>query len=110
MFPEARKFFAKAAAFYVAQAGYYYDVISIIPSDKVKAALEEEGWKFQHTSSGNSITEAAVYPGSIGCSPPLEVVLTESYVNVYRSGDEATINRYEAAKKRLAAQLRGITP
>lgn len=107
MFPEARKLFAKAAAY----AGYYADVFSIIPSDKVKAALEQEGWKFKPSPTyGDAIIEAAAYPGSIGGGLPLEVVLTEAHVRVYRSGDEETINRYEAAKKRLAAQLRGLTP
>ncbi len=106
MLPEARKLFAKAATY----AGYYYDIISIIPSNKVKAALEEEGWKFKPSPHGDAIIEAAAYPGSIGAGIPIEVVLTEAHVRVYRAGDEETINRYEAAKKRLAAQLRGITP
>lgn len=106
MFPEARKLFAKAAAY----AGYYADAFSIIPSDKVRTALEQEGWKFKSSPYRNAIIEAAAYPGSMGLGLPLDVVLTEANVCVYRSGDEATIHRYETAKKRLAAQLRGITP
>ena len=106
IFIQARTLVAKAAAY----AGYYADVFSIIPSDKVKAALEQEGWKLKPSPYGDAIIEAAAYPGSIGGGLPLEVVLTEAHVRVYRSGDEETINRYEAAKKRLAAQLRGLTP
>ena len=97
--------FAKAGAY----IGFYTDVISIIPSERVKAQLKEQGYRFEASDYIEAIIHAPTHPGAVGSGLPLEVVVTEAGTNVYRSGDAETINRYEEDKRKAAASIRGFT-
>ena len=96
-------------------ARYCHDVVSIIPTEKVKEGLKAEGWKFKPSAQATVILESAGMPYSAGNGLPLEVVTTETGANVYLGAGEdkadlqhETINRYEAAKKRIAKTVYGI--
>jgi|GEM_PF-6583041 len=94
---------------------YLHDVVSVIPTEKVKEGLKAEGWKFEPSKEATVILETAGMPYTPGNGLPLEVVTTETGANVYLGVGEdrqnlqsETIDRYEAAKKRIAKSVYGI--
>lgn len=102
---EIRKLFSTAASY----VGYYSDVLSVIPSDKVRKAMENEGWQFKPSEYCDvAIHTAGDY--SLGLGLPLEVVTTEMGTHVYKNSNPETIKLYEDAKKRAAAAIYGISP
>jgi len=102
---EIRKLFSAAASY----AGYYSNILSIIPSGKVREALEKEGWQFKSSEYCDVAIHAADGNNS-GMGLPLEVVMTETGTHVYKSANPQTIQRYETAKKRAASAVYGISP
>lgn len=97
--------FSKAASY----CGYYRDVLSTIPSPKVRDILTEQGWRFVPSEFAEILIHMPLIPGSSGSlGLPIETVLTETGARLYRSHDRDTIKKYEDAKKDAAAQVHGI--
>lgn len=106
-----RSLFSRACDY----ARYCHDVVSIIPTDKVKAGLKEEGWQFKLSPEASVIIESAGLPYTPANGLPLEVVTTDTGASVYLGAHEDvadlhrdTIKSYEAAKKRIAKTVYGI--
>lgn len=88
---------------------YQWNLSNAIPSRKVQAAMEAEGWTFR-TADG--------YPSTIIDHPdrfggqglePIDVIPSEMAISVMRLGDPRIVEAFDVDKRRLAAKVYGIS-
>lgn len=89
-------------------AAYYNDVLSVIPSQGVKDALKEKGWRFTPSPEAAALLEVSAVPHTLGQGIPLETVTTENGTDVYRAGGVDIIDWYKDDKKEAARKVHGI--
>ncbi len=89
---------------------YAADVLSIIPSEAVKARLNEKGWTFEPLpdATAAALLEAPLVPFNMGFGIPLETVKTQEGVDLYKNGSPEDIQRYKADKKSAARLHYGL--
>ncbi len=91
-----------------ARMAYHLDLTTEVPSQKVREAMGNEGWEFNSCPYGSTIVNHPSFDAAQG-QKPLCIMPTETSGSVYMAGTPEQIGVYKAAKKRIAAQVRGLT-
>ncbi len=90
-----------------ARIAYHLDMVTEVPSQKVRDAMGTEGWEFSSCPYGSTVIDHPSFDAASG-QRPLRVMPTEAIGSVYMAGTPEQIGTYKTAKKRIAAQVRGL--
>lgn len=89
---------------------HYFDKSAAIPSAPVRDELTREGWKFETTDEYRNLIHAApMFYTAFGSPYPELTVKSAEGKDVFKSGDQELLARYENDKARVSARVHGLT-
>lgn len=89
---------------------HHFDKTAAIPCDKVRNELTREGWQFETTAEYRSLMHAApMFYTAFGSPYPELTVKSPEGKDVFKSGDQELLARYENDKARVSARVHGLS-